>query len=343
MRHIPEEELHAYLDQALSRSQCVEIESHLASCAGCSAARDGIAALRDRTTALLGTLAPPRRFPPAFDVIRERHEQTTAARRQRGRSVAWAASIAGALAIGYGASALVRPEAAPVTIGTRAAPASAHPEQRAEPAPVPTAPARAEAEQRGAASPSLAASGRPAPAAGGREESLTPIAPAESMKAVVAVRPAAPPAEPPAVELSSLGLPASNTEMELRGMWRTVSWDNAQSENGEAPARIGGLPVMQVQVQQSGESGKPMMVVAQQLASGEVIRTIEGPVADVSALLTRRGSAVSSFGSRDPAFSPESGGPMMTMRRGDRMLAITAPLPTDSLRAMIRRLNAERR
>jgi hypothetical protein len=34
---------------------------------------------------------------------------------------------------------------------------------------------------------------------------------------------------------------------------------------------------------------------------------------------------------------------MMTMRRGDRMLAITAPLPTDSLRAMIRRLNAERR
>src|SRR5215204_5547860 len=28
MRHIPEEELHAYLDQGLSRSQCVEIESH---------------------------------------------------------------------------------------------------------------------------------------------------------------------------------------------------------------------------------------------------------------------------------------------------------------------------
>ena len=27
MRHIPEDELHAYLDQGLSRSQCVEIET----------------------------------------------------------------------------------------------------------------------------------------------------------------------------------------------------------------------------------------------------------------------------------------------------------------------------
>ncbi|MGH7585011.1 MAG: anti-sigma factor family protein, partial [Gemmatimonadales bacterium] len=59
MRHIPEDELHAYLDQGLSRSQCVEIESHLAGCPACSSARDEIAGLRDRTTALLGRLAPP--------------------------------------------------------------------------------------------------------------------------------------------------------------------------------------------------------------------------------------------------------------------------------------------
>ncbi len=43
MRHIPDEELHAYLDQALSRSQCVEIESHLAECPGCSVLRDDTA------------------------------------------------------------------------------------------------------------------------------------------------------------------------------------------------------------------------------------------------------------------------------------------------------------
>ena len=61
MRHIPEDELHAYLDQALSRTQCVEIESHLAECPSCRGMRDGIAALRDRTTALLAKLAPPAR------------------------------------------------------------------------------------------------------------------------------------------------------------------------------------------------------------------------------------------------------------------------------------------
>ena len=60
MRHIPEDELHAYLDQGLSRSQCVEIESHLAACPSCRATRDAIAALRDRTTALLSTLAHSR-------------------------------------------------------------------------------------------------------------------------------------------------------------------------------------------------------------------------------------------------------------------------------------------
>src|SRR3954453_21720454 len=59
MRHIPEEELHAYLDQGLSRSQCVEIESHLAACPACQSERDSIAALRDRPTALLAKLAPP--------------------------------------------------------------------------------------------------------------------------------------------------------------------------------------------------------------------------------------------------------------------------------------------
>ena len=33
----------------------------------------------------------------------------------------------------------------------------------------------------------------------------------------------------------------------------------------------------------------------------------------------------------------------MAMRRGDRILAIQAELPADSLRAMIRRLNVEQR
>ena len=50
MRHIPEEELHAYLDQALSRAQAVEIETHLAGCARCRGERDAIAYAWDLIT-----------------------------------------------------------------------------------------------------------------------------------------------------------------------------------------------------------------------------------------------------------------------------------------------------
>ena len=54
MRHIPEDELHAYLDQGLSRSQCVEIESHLAGCSSCraNARRDRRASRPDHRAAL---------------------------------------------------------------------------------------------------------------------------------------------------------------------------------------------------------------------------------------------------------------------------------------------------
>ena len=109
MRHIPEDELHAYLDQGLSRSQCVEIESHLAGCQSCRATRDGIAALRDRTTALLSRLAPPRRLPPAFEGLHGLAAQRVNTRRRRLRTVAWAASLVAALGMGWTASMLVGP------------------------------------------------------------------------------------------------------------------------------------------------------------------------------------------------------------------------------------------
>jgi anti-sigma factor RsiW len=111
MRHIPEDELHAYLDQALSRTQCVEIESHLADCPSCRATRDGIAALRDRTTALLSRLAPPPSFPPAFDRLRRLAAEVESQRRRRLHVVAWVASLVVALGLGWSASSLVRSRA----------------------------------------------------------------------------------------------------------------------------------------------------------------------------------------------------------------------------------------
>src|SRR3982751_4478145 len=109
MRHIPEEELHAYLDQGLSRSQCVEIESHLAGCSSCQAARDGIASLRDRTTALLTRLAPPRCFPPEFESLRRRAASQVSARRRRIQRAVWGARPMAAVGLGWTASFLLHP------------------------------------------------------------------------------------------------------------------------------------------------------------------------------------------------------------------------------------------
>jgi hypothetical protein len=101
MRHIPDEELHAYLDQALSRSQAVEIESHLAHCPRCGAARDEIARLRDRTTALLHTLTPGTIPLPPFETIRRLAAARSARRHAVVVRAAWAASIAAAVGLGW--------------------------------------------------------------------------------------------------------------------------------------------------------------------------------------------------------------------------------------------------
>src|SRR5215216_4699382 len=325
MRHIPEEELHAYLDQGLSRSQCVEIESHLAACPSCQTARDGIAALRDRTTALLARLAPPRRFPPPFESLRRRAAVEVSARRHRLQVVAWAASLIFALGLGWTANYIT---ATRPTIQAANAPPAASPAVSTPPAtPAILGPQR-----------NTGVSARPV-----RRRHSAPRAPAaspaESLPPVVA---------PPTLELSSIDIPHTEVDLELDGMWRTMSWDGAQAEAGDKLPHIDGLPVVQVQLQTAEEGKQPLMVVAQQLASGEVIRTIEGPMTDVSQLLARRTMSDPDSSRAGPESQRSNRGAdhtdrTMAMQRGDRMLVITGALPSDSLLAMIRRLNAEMR
>jgi hypothetical protein len=123
-----------------------------------------------------------------------------------------------------------------------------------------------------------------------------------------------------------------------------MSWDGAQTEAGRSVPHIDGLPVLRVQVQANDQGKRPLMVVAQQLSSGQVIQTIEGPAADVSQLLSRR-TATSPDGRLSVTVTDASpaADQAMAMQLGDRMLAITGALPSDSLRAMIRRINAEMR
>ena len=346
MRHIPEDELHAYLDQALSRSQCVEIESHLASCVGCRRERDAIAALRDRTTALLATLAPPRRIVPSFEQLSERAAARSARVAGRWRAAAWAASMLLAVGLGWGARS--------VGPGNDPAPAAA---EFAGSSLTPAAPAARDTTVTPSA-PESAPTGELA-ARETRTASTAPRQPTAAAVPAPAARFQIPdqfpasdqlrdpiPSEPAGAMLSSGRLPSENFSGGSTGaLFRTVSWDRARFERGESVPRIEGLPVMEVQLAGSrGDDSRPLMVVAQQLESGQVIRTIEGPATDVNQLLaSQRSDASSPWPTMDEGDGIAGGDGTMAVRRGDRILAITAPLPSDSLRAMIRRLNATER
>lgn len=331
MSHIPEAELHAYLDQALPRLRCVEIESHLAECTPCRTARDEIAALRDRTTAMLARLAPRRTVPPPLADLRHRaaHRASEQARfRQR---TAWAASVVVALGVGWGASYLVHPPSGrALATRTPAAPTI--------PAAAPAGPTRTSADT--AAPASTEAPADEAPAILAAEPTATPPAAAPAPKPTPHGASRKAPVRSPA-HLATLGGIPKDGQLEFSGAWRNLSRDGAKAQNGEAPARIDGLPVTEVQTQASDSGRRPLMVVAQQLASGEVIRTIEGPVSDVSALLgTRPGESVDSSAPGAPVPAGRTGlGSALAFRHGDRMFAVTGSLPSDSLRAMMRRLN----
>jgi predicted anti-sigma-YlaC factor YlaD len=363
MRHIPEDELHAYLDQALSRTQCVEIESHLAECPSCRGMRDGIAALRDRTTALLAKLAPPTRPIPAYEGLRRVAAEVANQRRRRVHAIAWAASLIVAVGLGWSASSFTRAGAGerseqpvavgstpvvptpPVPAGRPSTPPPTTLAQAAESAAAPIAP-----EPRAAARPSRPAgalASRPGRRAVAEPSEARPLqaladAAADSVRAQreATLRVLSP---TPTLELTNLE-PAGRQE-DLDGMWRTMSWDGAKAEAGERLPHIDGLPVVQVQVQSGDQSASSVTVVAQQLASGQVIRTIEGPATDVSQILSRHGLAEADSAMLADGSSRRlaDGGHAMAMQVGDRMLAITGDLPSDSLRAMIRRLNAEMR
>ncbi|MGH7518058.1 MAG: zf-HC2 domain-containing protein [Gemmatimonadales bacterium] len=292
MSHIPEDELHAYLDQAVGRSRSIEIESHLAECTRCRDERDGIAALRDRTTALLARLAPRRTVIPPYAEIRRRAQLQVFRQQRILARLAWAASVVLALGIGWTASTLSRtsPDVAPLATTPVTTPApSVQPEvpaisptqpapSRAEPVAAPAAPSRIEREPRLAAAPALS-------------------------------RPASRPADG----------------------WRTVTWD-------AAPARPVEPPVKVPEVAAAPSSTATGSVVTRQLASGEVMRSIGGAPTDVSSLLSGRPAAGPEARPAAPVMPPAYGSGTLGLRQGGVAVGPSA-VPSDSLRAMMRRLN----
>jgi hypothetical protein len=280
---------------------------------------------------MLARLAPQRTVPPPLADLRHRAARRASERARFRQRAAWAASVLVALGVGWGASYLVHPP-------SRRALATRIPSAPTIPAAAPAVPAPTRGDT--AAPAAAEAPANEAPAILAAEPTAKPPAAPAVRKPKPRVAPRTAPVAPPA-HLANLGGIPKDGQLEFGGVWRNLSWDGAKAQNGESPARIDGLPVTEVQTQ-AGDSGRrPLMVVAQQLASGEVIRTIEGPVSDVSALLgTRAGESVDSSAPGAPVPGGRTGlGGALAFRHGDRMFAVTGSLPSDSLRAMMRRLN----
>lgn len=331
MRHVPEDELHAYLDQALSRSQCVEIETHLAACGYCRDARDSVAALRDRTTALLGRLQPrPLIVPPPFEALARRPGRfglSAVWERRLRRAGLWAASVASAVGLGWGARSVLDPHRISLAVAPAVPAALA-------PAPVVTAsvpPATpSELEQVATPAPIQEHPVRYVAARPAADRRLTQVVPAPSFQlasGVVASH------EMLINEKTPAATPESHSPFDR--IWRAVSWEEALKVAGSGLPYIEGMPVVGVLLQPGAAGERPMVIVAQQDPGGEVIQSIEGPVAKVNDLLQRQ--TAPDIHSSVPARTPPDyvdgvGG----VRRALRILTVTGRLSSDSLNALAR-------
>ena len=317
-RHIPEEELHAYLDQALSRSQCVEIECHLAECRSCRAGRDRVAAVRDRTTALLADAAPRHiAVPPPFEQLVASHRVRATARVVSVARIRRVGFLAAGLFVAVGAGWWGR--------GVTGTPAPQHP----------LAVQEARVPERtlvaiGAVTPADSSTGAPVALAPGRTRPLSPRARSVSALVTVADR-----AAETLVQVSTL---ADNDIAPLDGLWQSVDLAQAAAQTGGNVPRIEGLAILDIQLQRVQGDERPIVVVAQQHPSGRVIQTIEGPMDRVQDLVMRHRAQNAGLHASQPDLTPPDylGDGAVSARRGLRILTVTGLLPSDSLNALAR-------
>ena len=84
---------------------------------------------------------------------------------------------------------------------------------------------------------------------------------------------------------------------------------------------------------------REITAVDQQLSTGEMVRTIEGPAAEVADLISRQEGPPSSSATNSMANPRDQA--TLTLRQGDRMLAVTGP--SNVLGTLMTRVNMRRR
>jgi len=120
----------------------------------------------------------------------------------------------------------------------------------------------------------------------------------------------------------------------LQGLWRTVVPGRDGTDRTADIAMVPGLPVMQMRVQPGSNEGE-VTAVDQLLESGEVIRTISGPAPRVLALVDHDTRFADSAAAQSAAPTHER--MTVTIRQGDRMVAVTGP--SQALGSLLARVN----
>ncbi len=107
MSHVDEGQIHAYLDRQLEFAESAAreaLEAHVAECAGCAALLGDASTLHAEATAVLRRSEPIAHDPPPFEVVTARADGNAGRRTTtlaRLRTLAWAASIVLAVAVGW--------------------------------------------------------------------------------------------------------------------------------------------------------------------------------------------------------------------------------------------------
>ncbi|HXG43850.1 MAG TPA: hypothetical protein VNJ71_03730, partial [Gemmatimonadales bacterium] len=139
----------------------------------------------------------------------------------------------------------------------------------------------------------------------------------------------------PELDVSGLAAQPASRDPVPAGLWRTVTLDTFGAPVAAEVPRVPGLPVLTWRVQ-PGEPGQDVNAVDQLLENGQIIRTISGPADRVAPLVAEE--AEQTGGDRAEVPSDRM---TVTVRQGERMLAITGPAHV--LGSLLQRVSGPRR
>lgn len=384
MSHIDEGQIHAYLDHQLEFAEAEareRLEGHVSECAQCTALLEQERSFHGRAAAVLQQSEPDLVEAPAFDdiVARATHRSQSASVRKlnRTRSLAWAASIAVAVTVGWYArfsvsgpspneqtlAELQEPQA---TLSRNEVPRAAADADEAKTGvanalqPTPTAPTRERNELSSAVQETARRGFREgAGVDSGAEREVERTlsagrrdAPAERRQRLVADQLAAVAAK--ATQGDSIEAVVAQAQLQARkvadqnrpavvagpGFSDDAAWTDLTLQ--EAERRIGRRILIVegleiLRVSIASVAANASVRVVQQLPSGDSLEIVQRPVAEMDRVAGALQARAEPVQTEEMAADARTVS-TMSVARGEVLLILRAPVPHDSLQALSSRL-----